>query len=202
MSQQLSEEWFTKDTRLNAGIAWLFVGLLVVAVIGNALTGLLVTAAFAAAAVVVAVVPAYVHRSWRRTVPWPLLLIASLPYLLSAAQLTFFGEFISAIGTAMLAMLFVVALQLTTTVRMTPRFALFFVTIATMGITGFWAVGSAASARYLGTAFVGTNTQLMYLFIAATLAGLVAAGIFRWYFRRQLRTNAAQRAAGVEEGPV
>lgn len=199
MSQQLPEEWFTKDTRLNAGIAWLLTGLLLIAAIGNFSSGSFTTAVFAAAAAIVAVVPAYVHRSWHRTVPWSLLLIASLPFLLSAAPLTFADEFLSAIGLAMLAMLVVVALQLTTTVRMTPRFALFFVTIATMGITGVWAVGSAASAAYLGTEFVQTNRQLMYLFIAATLAGVVAAGLFRWHFRRQFRANVEQRATDAEE---
>ena len=56
MSQQLPEEWFIKDARLNAGIAWLFVALLIAAVIGNILTGLLTTAAFAAATVIVAIV--------------------------------------------------------------------------------------------------------------------------------------------------
>lgn len=192
MNQKLPEEWFTKDTHINAGIAWLIVGLLGLALVGNFLTGQFVTAAFAGAAVVVAIIPPYVRQSWKHTVPWPLLLIASLPFLMSTAPLTFEDEFLSAIGLAMLAMLLVVSLQMTTAVRMTPNFALFFVLISTLGITGFWAVGSAASAVYLQTSFVETNSQLMYVFIAATLAGIVAAVIFRWYFRRQLRMNAGQ----------
>jgi hypothetical protein len=197
MSQQLPEEWFLKDTRVNAAISWLLVGLLVAVAITAFLEFLLVRMALAAVAAFVAIAPALVRRTWTHTVPWPLLLVCSLPLAAGAVGFGFFADFVTGLSIAALGMLVVVALQLTSSVRMTPNFAVFFVVLATMATAGFWAVGSAASAQYLGTAFVETNDDLMVLFTAATLAGVVAGGLFRVYFRRRLRAN-AERAGGEE----
>ena len=86
-------------------------------------------------------------------------------------------------------MFVVVALELTTAIRITPQFAIFFTVIATLATAGFWAVGSAASAAYLGTMFVGTNTELMTTFTASLIAGVIAGGLFWLYFRRRLAAN-------------
>src|SRR6056297_1811134 len=197
MSQQLPDEWFIKDTRINAAIAWLLVGVLVAVAITAFLEFLLVRMALAAVAAFVALAPALVGRSWTHTVPWPLLLVCSLPLTAGVVGLGFVANFVTGLSIAALGMLVVVALQLTSSVRMTPNFAVFFVVLATMATAGFWAVGSATSARYLGTPFVGTNDDLMMLFTAATLAGVVAGGLFRLYFRRRLRAN-LERAGGEE----
>ncbi len=197
MSHQLPEDWFIKDTRINAAIAWLLVGLLVTVAITAFLEFLLVRMALAAVAAFVAIAPALVRRTWTHTVPWPLLLLCSLPLAAGAVGPGFVTDFVTGLSIAALGMLLVVALQLTSSVRMTPNFAVFFVVLATMATAGFWAVGSAASARYLDTAFVETNDDLMMLFTAATLAGVVAGGLFRLYFRRRLRAN-LERAGGEE----
>lgn len=202
MSQSLPEEWFIKDARLNAGIAWVLTGLLVLAALSNFLAGLLVSMAIAAVAAGVAVVPALVHRSWTRTVPWPMLLLASLPLLVGAFSPSFLGDTLFALGIAALAILVVVALEMTTTVRMTPNFAIGFVVIATMATAGFWALGSAASARYLGTAFVSTNEQLMIIFTSALLASVVSALLFRWYFGRRLEANVDREPDLLDERGV
>ncbi|WP_158055375.1 hypothetical protein [Halorussus halophilus] len=203
MSQQLPEEWFVKDTRVNAAVAWLLVGVLALVAISALFEFLLVRMALAAVAAFVAVVPALASGSWTRTVPWPLLLLCSIPLATGTLGPNFFADFVTGLSIAALGMLVVVALELTDSVRMTPSFAVFFVVLVTMATAGFWAVGSAASARYLGTSFVETNEQLMIIFTAATLAGLVAGGVFRWYFRRRLRANvAAETDAGTEEVTV
>lgn len=189
MSQALPEEWFIKDARLNAVIAWVLTGVLVLVAVANFLAGLFVTMAIATVAAAVALTPAVVRRSWTRTIPWPLLLLASLPLAIGAFGPSFLGDMLFAFGIAALALLVVVALQMTTTVRMTPNFAIGFVVIATLATAGFWALGSAASARYLGTAFVETNDQLMVIFTAALLASVVSALVFRWYFGRRLEAN-------------
>ena len=137
----------------------------------------------------VAISPAIVDRSWTRTVPWPLLLVASLPLFVATTQPGFLDDIVTGISIATLAMLVVVALELTTAVRMTPQFAIVFTVIVTLATAGFWAVGSAASAAYLGTMFIKTNTELMTIFTATLIAGIVAGVLFRLYFRRQLATN-------------
>ena len=189
MSQQLPEEWFVTDTRINAAVAWVLVGVLVTVAVTAFLEFLLVRMALAALATLVAIAPALVSRTWARTVPWPLLLLCTIPLSVGGIGISFFADFVTGLSIAALGMLIVVSLQLTRTVRMTPNFAVVFVVLATMATAGFWAVGSAASAQYLGTAFVETNDDLMTIFTAATLAGFVAGGLFRVYFRRRLRAN-------------
>ena len=200
MSQQLPEEWFVRDERINAAIAWFFTAVLVAVAVLSFLSGLLVSTALAAVAAFVAVVPALASRIWTRTVSWPLVLLASLPLAFGTAQPGFFREFVVGLSVATLAMLVVVALQLVTSVRMTPAFAVFFVALTTTATAGFWAVGSAASAAWFGTRFVETNDELMVIFTAALLSGIVGGLLFRWYFRRQL--GAARDLAATDEEVV
>lgn len=189
MSQQLPEEWFVRDSRINAAIAWLLVGALVAVAITAFLEFLLVRMALAAVSAFVAIAPALAGRTWTRTVPWPLLLVCTIPLAAGALGVGFFADFVTGLSIAALGMLVVAALQSTGSVRMTPNFAVVFVVLVTMATAGFWAVGSTASAQYLGTSFVETNDDLMIIFTAATLAGFVAGGLFQVYFRRQLRAN-------------
>jgi hypothetical protein len=197
VSQQLPEQLFIKDSRVNAAISWILtMGLLIVTGVSLA-SFLLVDVIFAGVAAFVAIVPALVYRSWTTTVPWPILLLVSLPITFGVIQPTFFEDIITGLSISALAMLVVVALQLISSVRMTPVFAVVFTLIATLATAGFWAVGSAFSAAYFGTTFVETNTQLMLIFSATFLAGLVAAGIFRWYFRRTLEQNVDQSGERV-----
>lgn len=189
MSQALPEEWFIKDAKLNAAIAWVLTALFVVAAVVSLFAGLFVDMAIAAVATAVALVPALVYKSWTKTVPWPMLLLVSLPLVLRAFSPSFVADTVVALGIAALALLVVVVLQMTTTVRMTPNFAIGFVVIATLATAGFWALGSAVSARYLGTSFIETNDQLMIVFTSALVASLVSALVFRWYFGRRLQAN-------------
>jgi hypothetical protein len=189
MSQQLPEEWFVRDDRINAAIAWVLVGALIAVGIAAFLEFLLVRMALAAVAAFVAIAPVLAGRTWTRTVPWPLLLLCTIPLSVGAIDVSFFSTFVTGLSIAALGMLVVVALQSMELVRMTPTFAVIFVVLATMATAGFWAVGSAASAQYLGTTFLETNDELMAIFTAATVAGVAAGGLFLGYFRRRLRAN-------------
>ncbi|WP_435099705.1 hypothetical protein [Halorubrum sp. N11] len=189
MSQQLPEEWFLTDTRVNAAIAWVLVGALVVVAITALLEFSLGRMALAAVAAFVAVTPALVERTWTRTVPWPLLLICAIPLSTGALGVSFLADVITGLSIAALGMLVVVAFQSTGSVRMTPNFAVFFVVFATMASAGLWAILAAGSAYYFETAFIETNDELMMIFNAAALAAFVAGGVFRLYFQRQLKTN-------------
>lgn len=189
MRQGLPEEWFIKDARLNAAIAWVLTALFVVVAVVSFFAGLFVDMAIAAVAAAVALAPALVYKSWTKTVSWPMLLLASLPLVLKAFGPSFVADTVIALGIAALALLVVVVLQMTTAVRMTPNFAIGFVVIATLATAGFWALGSAASARYLGTMFIQTNDELMIIFTSALVASLVSALVFRWYFGHRLEEN-------------
>ncbi|WP_440991770.1 hypothetical protein [Haloarchaeobius baliensis] len=189
MSQRLEEVWFLRDSRVNAVITWTIVAALVLVAVQAFFAVLFVRMALAAVAAFVAVTPVLVSRSWTHTVPWPLLLVSALPLASGVLAPGFFGDFVTGLSIAALGMLVVVALQLTGSVQMTPGFAVVFVVLSTLATAGFWAVGSAASARYLGTPFLETNDELMIVFTAATLAGFVGGGLFWAYFRRRLAAN-------------
>lgn len=188
MTQELPENWFVKDSRANAATSWIVTGMLAVATVFGLVNGRFDTVILAGAAAAVAVVPALASGSWIKTVPWPLLLVASFPLVFGASG-SFVGIVVVGTGISALALLVAVTLQMTTTVRMTPNFAIGFVMICTLGAAGLWALGSAASARYLGSSFVETNDRLMLIFSAALVASIVSGLIFRWYFGRQLETN-------------
>ena len=190
------EGWFVRRARANAAMVWILAASLVVVAAVAIGEGAIPGAALAAAAAFVAIAPAVARGSWTTTVPWPMLLLASIPLWLSALQPSLFRVFVTGISVSALAMLLVVVLQMLTAVRMTPMFATFFVTIATLATAGFWAVGAAVSARFLGTAFVSTNDELMGVFTAATLAGLLAGGLFLVFFRRRLRENVGRTPGG------
>jgi hypothetical protein len=187
MSQELPEAWFATDTRKNAVITWILVAILTITIVANLFVGYVVGAVFAAIATVTAVAPPLVARSWTHTLPWPLLVVASLPLVLGPLHPDFLGQFFIGVGVAVLGMLVVSTLQLTTTLRMTPAFAVFFVCLTTLAVAGFWAVGSAFSAAYLGGTFVETNDELMLIFSVALVAGLVSGLTFWLYFRWRLR---------------
>lgn len=189
MSRQSPDDWFLRDSRINAAIAWVLVAALIAVAITALLELLLVRTALAAVSAFVAIAPALAGRTWTRTVPWPLLLVCTVPLSAGALQVGFLADFVTGLSIAALGMVVVVALQWTESVRMTPNFAVFFVVLATMATAGFWTLGSAASAQYLGTAFVETNDELMMIFASVALAGFVAGGLFRVYVRRQLRAN-------------
>ncbi|SDC44256.1 hypothetical protein [Natrinema hispanicum] len=198
MGQERPKEWFVTDTRANAVLTWALTGALSITVITHLFAGRFVGAAFAAVAVAVAVVPPLIARSWTHTLPWPLLTIASLPLALAPLQPTLRVQFVVGIGVAALGMLVVSALQLTTTLRMTPAFAVVFVVIATLAVAGFWAVGSAFAAAYLGGTFAETNDELMRTFSVALIAGLASGLVFWQYFRWQLRRTHATPPQEVE----
>lgn len=200
MSKQLQSDWFVRNTRVNAILTWVLVGLLTLTVVGSVLQELFAQAVIAGVAVAVAVVPAVVERSWKHAMPWPLVFLASLPQALGLFGLDFVADVLVGIGLAALALLGVVALQMTTTVRMTPSFAIVFVTIATLAVTGLWAVGSAASAAVFGTAFVESNDQLMTIFTAAALGGVGTGLVFRWTFRRRLGREPTDGAVADSHG--
>ena len=189
--------WFVRDDRVNALITWTLTAVLVLAAVDRLLSGRAVAALFAVGTAGLAALPPVLTRSRARTVPWPILAVATFPYAAGSVQRTFAELVVAGAGVAALAMLAVVALQLTTTVRITSWFAVPFVFLVTLAVTGLWTVVAAASATYFGGAFVETNAELMRVYTAAAVGGLLGGLLFRWYFRRQLRASTAP--TGPEE---
>jgi hypothetical protein len=191
-----------EDRRANALAGWLLVVFLVGLAVADFAAGNRLWAGFALAVAVIAVIPAVAYRSHEAMLPWEVLVLASLPLLSRALvtgqridSITLTGRVSTYLAVAAVALILAIELDVFTPVRMNYTFAVFFVVVATMAAAGIWAVLQWLSDIYLGTALIldgraehVIERALMWDFVAATLAGLLAGVVFELYFRRRART--------------
>jgi hypothetical protein len=195
-----------QEARLNAILAWAVTAVVVLVAVGSFLTGDSLWTAFAAAVAVLIVIPPVAFRSPRTMLPWEVLALAALP-ILGRAMATFqtSSRIATYLSVAALAMLIAVELHTFTSVRMNATFAVIFVMIATMATAGVWAVTRWTSDIYLGTAFLDAlgpdeaaiDRAIMLEFVASTVAGLLAGGVFEFYVRR--RAAVEERIPAIDE---
>ncbi|MFC7154430.1 hypothetical protein ACFQPA_03045 [Halomarina halobia] len=173
-----------RNARLNAGLAWALVGVVVLVAVRNALDGDPLWAGFAAVVALVSVVPAALLRSTRAMLPWEVVLLAALPLLARPFGPPGVSDVATYIAVAAIALIVAVELHVFTPVEMSYGFAVFFVVVATMAAAGIWAVVRWVADIYLGTGFLLDQRGLMLEFVASTAAGAVAGVVFEFYFRR------------------
>lgn len=194
-----------EERRTNAVIGWTILAFLAASGARELLSGEQVWGALVLALVAVAIVPPVAFRSATAMLPWEVLGLASLPAIgrtlivgETVGGITFSGRVTTYLAVATVALIVAVELNLFTPVRMTHSFAVFFVTIATMAAAGVWAVVRYFSDTLLGTMQMlngrpehAIETALMWDFVAATVAGILAGLLFEYYFRR--RNTGAER---------
>ena len=188
-----------RDARLNAVVAWALL-LVMAATVGVAiLTGNLVWSGFAAVVVLVALLPPLARRSPRVMLPWEVLLFAGLPILgRSVLPVPQFGLATTYLSVAALALVVAVELHLFTAVKMSPGFAVLFVTVTTIAVAGVWGVVRWLADLYLGTTLLlvpgetelAIERALMIEFLVATAIGVLAGIVFEFYVRRQTSVTA------------
>lgn len=183
-------------------LSWLLLGVLVLTIPENVVYGDLVWTVFLAAAVVVLALPPLVARDPSVMLPPEVLALATLP----AVTRTFWtfeplwvGEYALYLAVAAVALAAVVEVTQFTDVEMAPWFADVTVVLATMAAIGVWAVLQFYSDQYLGTNLVGSLDTVMWEFIQATVAGVVAAVVFEVYFQVRAPVDAAGPGAMGEE---
>jgi hypothetical protein len=200
-----------ESQRLNAVLAWVLVGFLGLAVVANLLERSVVWAGFTAAVAALALVPAVRYRDPVTMLPWEVLLVASLPVVgrtfvvgQRVGGFTLTGRVTTYLAVAAVALIIAVELDVFTPVRMNEAFALLFVVVATTAAAGMWAVAQWVSDLYLGTSLLldgrpeaVIERELMWDFVAATVAGVLAGLLFEYYFRRRSRS----RRRSLEEAP-
>jgi len=196
-----------RERRVNAILAWLVVALLSAVVVGSTLDGQLLWALFAATLVALALLPPLAFRNRGAMLPWEILLLAALPVvgrLFATVQVT--GNLATYLSVAAIALIVAVELHVFTPVRMTTRFAVVFVGVATMATAGVWAVVRWLSDQLLGTTFIldpaltehAIEEALMWEFVASTIAGLGAGVVFAYYVRRELGRTRVPEGVNVE----
>ncbi len=189
--------------RPNAILGWSFVVVLCLTGVGAVLGGRPLWAGFTLTLVGLAVAPAAAFRKPDAMLPWEVLALASVPSLgrlLVAGQtvggVTLTGRITSYVAVAAAALILAVELDVFTPVRMSDSFAVVFVAIATVATAGLWAEVRWLSDSLFGTAFLldgrpehVIEEALMWDFVAATVAGVVAGVLFELYFRRYADTT-------------
>ena len=195
-SERVRLDVLVEDARTNAVLAWALAVFVLAVAVGNALTGSLLWAGFAGTvAALVLVVPAG-FRTPRVMLPWEVIAIAVLPLLgRTFATVPVTTDLATYLAVAAIALVVAVELQVFTPVRMTPRFAVGFVVVATLAAAGAWAVARFALDSLLGTGFLldpalpeaEIERALMFEFVYSTAAGVLAGVVFEGYFRRRRR---------------
>ncbi|WP_424004315.1 hypothetical protein ACOZ4I_06865 [Haloarcula salina] len=184
-----------RDQRVNAAAAWLVVVMLVAVTVGSFVRGDLLWTGFAGAVAALALLPPVLLRHRHAMLPWEILLLAALPVVGRLfATLPTTGNLAMYLSVAAIALIVSVELHVFTPVRMTPRFAVVFVVIATMATAGAWAVVRWTADLALGTTFLldpalsdhAIEEGLMWEFVASTVAGIGAGVVFAYYVRRQI----------------
>jgi hypothetical protein len=195
MSSQAGLTTMLEGGRANAVLSWALTGFVAVVAVESALRGQHLWGLFTAVVVALALVPPVAYRDPYVMLPWEVLALGALPILgRSLAQFALTSRLATHLSVAALALVVAVELDVFTPVRMTDWFAVLFVVIATMATAGVWAVVQWLSDVYLGTAYLLTGApeteieaMVMWDFVAATVAGVLAGVVFELYFRRRVR---------------
>ncbi len=196
-TEDLLENLFS-DTKLNAMLAWPFVGFFGLVFLESALDGDLLWMIFTAAAGVLILLPPLYRGSIRVMLPWELLALASVPVLVRALEISALANtFATYLSIAAFALILTVELHVLNRVRVTHWFAVSFVVLATLAVAGAWTIVQWNLDRTLGTTFLTTNEALMIEYIWVTLAGLAAGVLFDLYFRPRSRRLRARLGSVV-----
>jgi len=182
------------------GASWVLVGLLALSIPVTVVSGDPVWIAFLVADLAVLVLPAVAFRDPAVMLPPEITALAVLPGVSRVVAPAWITEYATYVGVAAVSLAVVVEIALFTEAEMSERFADAMVVLTTMAAIGVWAVVQFHADRYLGTEFIASPDALMWEFVRATAAGVVAAGVFRLYFRaRAPRERVALDASGDEQ---
>lgn len=181
-------------TRTNAILGWALFVLILITALTSLVVGQRTWSVFAIGLAVLIVIPPISLGQPQAMIPWEIALLSALPVLAhSLVTFPLFGRVTMYLSVAAIALVVAIELHTFTSVRMTVGFAVLFVVIATLATAGIWAVVRWLSDLYLGTTLVldpmlsasEQEEQLMWDFVASTVAGVLAGAIFQIYVRRK-----------------
>ena len=179
-------EDFFRDTRINMYLAWVITALIVSALFESILDFDILWIAFTATMTVLIALPVYRFRDIKLMPPWEVLGLAAIPVIVRTLEISILSNQVATyFAMAALALIIAVELQVFTSVEFNHAFSILFTVTATLAVAGLWAIMRYNLDIHTGTAFLTTNEELMYEFINATAAGLLAGIIFDIYFTRR-----------------
>ncbi len=180
-----------KNTRPNAVAGWLMILLLAILGTGNLLYGRLMWTILIGFVICIIISPAVMMHKPMVMPSWYFIILAIIPIVGSTTAFYFFSTSIPFyISVATIAMLLAAELNWFTSLKMNYKFAILLVFITTLAISGLWHLGEWMLDMHLGTNYLfggqtsdDINDFVMYEFIYAMTAGIVAGLFFGFYFR-------------------
>ncbi len=179
------------NTSRNAILSWMILSALVFLTFMDFMDGRYTWGILSSFAICIILLPALFFKNLSIMPPWYLLMLVALPIVGNAIDYQFFSSSIlHYISVATIALLLAAEINWFTSVKMNHKFAILFVFITTLAISGLWYLMQWLLDTNIGTSFIldgrskeAVNTAVMYEFMYATVAGIVAGLIFGWYFR-------------------
>lgn len=168
-----------------AVLSWMPVALVLTVTVWAVLEGSVDWTFFGLGLATVLLIPPVTHGTPKTMVPWPMALLAALPFAVGvAAGSGFLAEVTGYVTVAAMALLVVIELDAFTPVEMNRGFAIAFVIVTTMTVAGVWELLRWFWDLAFGTTLVESNDVLMRQLIAATGVGLIVGVVFDRYLRR------------------
>lgn len=140
------------------------------------------------------VLPIMSTRDPFQALPWEMTLLLSSPIILHISEgsgalsenVGWWDDLTSlsfALSFATIGFLLTLMLDMYTEVRMNRAFAVFFVVMFTMAVSGFWQVGEYLSDIFVDTENIISNGQVMKAFLWVTLGGLAMGFVYSAYIK-------------------
>jgi hypothetical protein len=168
--------------RTNAVLGWASTVVVAAAAVGSFLAGELLWGGLVLLVATVVSLPAVVTGDPFGMVPWPLPFLAAAAVVLGGAG--FLPDVAGYVVIGSLALVLVVELDVYTGIELSRRFAVVFATMTTMALQALWIIGQFYSDRWLGTAFLQSQTELQWDIVYVTAVGVVLGVLAELYFRR------------------
>lgn len=187
------------DERVNAAIAWTLTGVVAVTGLLDLSGGDLASGVFWVSVAAVTAIPAALSGDWTVIVPWPLPLVGVLAVALETTGISV--EIGSYLALVTLAFVVVVELDIFTPVHMSRRFTVAFAAMTTLAVHAWWTVLRYYSDVWLGSEYLGSQTDLQWEIVSVTVVSIIVAGIFVWYLDRFEHFGSIEGPLVTEESP-
>lgn len=174
-----------RDTRVNAGVAWVLTAATGLVGVEATLLGDPVWGVFAALAALIAIMPAVRFANPFVMPPWEVMVLVALPMFGRTVLTGLSGTLVTYLAVAGVALVVAVEIHTFTPVSFTIGFAILLTVVATMATAGVWGVLRGVADWYLGFDTMPGNKALNWEFVYSIAAGALAGLVFEYYFRRE-----------------
>lgn len=184
----------TPEQVLEAELSWIASLVLFFSTVYCALRLDVLWTVFGITAISLYVLPIVSMRDPFRAIPWEMTILLSSPIILhiseSSRRLTesfaWWDDLTSmafAFSLTTIGFLLTVELHMFTDVRMNRPFAVFFVVIFTLAVSGFWQLGEYIGDVVWGTNYQGTNEDVMRELAWSLIGGLAMGAMYDLYIK-------------------